>query len=239
MEEILDEKSIGKSGSNKVLDNSGRAKAVLITFGVVILLMLLQAHYMNNQTQLLEGILNGNMPSSEEVDANDNMVIGFGMLAVIARLVLIVLFMMWMRRAYANINRSGLETDSKDGETIWTWFIPIYHVYKVPAMLIEIWKKSQEKLKELDSSYIVKTSVILIGFWAVFYWASFYYGVFVNMNHRSAMESRDVVELAEASRGLTFAVIGTITAAIFAVLFVKQISEVETRIYNRSDDLEE
>ncbi|AFM04397.1 hypothetical protein Fleli_2013 [Bernardetia litoralis DSM 6794] len=64
-----------------------------------------------------------------------------GMLVGIVMLTGFVLFLMWFRRAYKNIQIIGYETKHTDGWAVGGFFVPILAIYYPYNIMTEIWQK--------------------------------------------------------------------------------------------------
>ncbi len=142
-------------------DNSQRAKNSLIAFyilGSVQIAFMISAFM---QYSLLKRMQAGNF-TQDEATANDvrHQVIAYTNVAIY--FVCIVLFIMWFRRAYNNLNLSERATTKyAEGWAAGGWFVPFLNLGRPYLIMQEIWEKTQEATHNLIS---YKSSKI-IGWW--------------------------------------------------------------------------
>ena len=106
---------------------------------------------------------NGNY-TQEEATANDvrHQAIAYSNVAIY--IVCIVLFIMWFRRAYNNLNLSErVYTKYPEGWAAGAWFVPFLNLARPYFIMKEIWEKTQEATHNLIS---FKPSKI-VGWWWV------------------------------------------------------------------------
>ncbi|WP_306642077.1 DUF4328 domain-containing protein [Sanyastnella coralliicola] len=79
-------------------------------------------------------------------------------LSMIASILLIVFWIMWMRRAYYNIEQVAQSTlPYTNAACAWSWFVPILNLFLPYLLMRRIWKETQdnlninERLKESDA----------------------------------------------------------------------------------------
>lgn len=54
-----------------------------------------------------------------------------------------VTFIKWMRRAHANLPALGFTPRFSDGQAIWTWFVPIFNLWRPKQIANDIWRSGQ------------------------------------------------------------------------------------------------
>ncbi len=144
-------------------DNSQRGKNSLIAFyvlGFVQIAFMISALL---QYALLKRMQNGNY-TQEEATANDvrHQAIAYSNVAIY--IVCIVLFIMWFRRAYNNLNLSGRAyTKYPEGWAAGAWFVPFLNLARPYFIMQEIWEKTQEATHNL----IVSKPSKILGWWWV------------------------------------------------------------------------
>ena len=144
-------------------DNLQRGKNSLIAFyilGFVQIAFMISAFL---QYALLKRMQNGNY-TQEEATANDlrHQAIAYSNVAIY--IVCIILFIMWFRRAYNNLNLSDrVITKYAEGWAAGSWFVPFLNLARPYFIMQEIWDKTQEATHNLISH---KSSKI-IGWWWV------------------------------------------------------------------------
>jgi Domain of unknown function (DUF4328) len=142
-------------------DNSKRAKNVLISFYVLAFLQIIVLASDFLQYLLLQKYKEGNF---NEVDASANDL--RQQIVVITHLVMfiicIVLFILWFRRAYNNLNLSGkANTKYTEGWAAGAWFVPFLNLGRPYLIMQEIWEKTQEATEGLLNYYRSN----IVGWW--------------------------------------------------------------------------
>ena len=144
-------------------DNSPRAKNSLIAFyilGFVQIAFLISAFL---QYSLLKRMQSGNY-TQEEATTNDIRHQAIAYASVAIYIVCIVLFIMWFRRAYNNLNLSqSAYTKYPEGWAAGAWFVPFLNLARPYFIMQEIWEKTQEATYNLISYKNGK----IIGWWWV------------------------------------------------------------------------
>ncbi|MCB0477465.1 MAG: DUF4328 domain-containing protein [Crocinitomicaceae bacterium] len=232
MEEILDDKSFEKSSLANLRNNEQRKTGVIVLFSIVTVFNIVMVFLLLSQVNLLEDAINGNIPTMEEAEANDGNIVMTTAVSGIARIVLIVLFMMWMRRAYANLIRIGVKTESDDSVAIWSWFVPIYNFIKPVGMILEIWKLTQKKVQEFKSGFQINSSSAIIFIWWIAYVLNVILGVNASMKNRNAIETGDLQGLVDASNISMYGFILATISSIFGIIMVMQIGKAEKELMN-------
>lgn len=111
------------------------------------------------------GIANGNDFSDQHlaiVEMGEGL---FGLFVTGLNIGVIILFLYWFRRAYANIARIDIvKTDSKDNMTIWGFVIPILSLFRPYQLMKEVWLKTQKTTQYFIPEYQIqeKSGFILI-----------------------------------------------------------------------------
>ena len=144
-------------------DNSQRAKNSLIAFyvlGFIQTAFMISAFF---QYSLLKRMQQGNY-TQQEATTNDirHQTIAYANIAVY--LVCIILFILWFRRAYNNLNLSyRANTKYAEGWAAGAWFVPFINLVRPYFIMQEIWEKTQEATHNL----ITHKSGKIIGWWWV------------------------------------------------------------------------
>lgn len=142
-------------------DNSQRAKNSLIAFyvlGFIQIAFMISAFL---QYLLLKRMQNGDY-TQQEATTNDirHQIIAYANIAVY--LICIVLFILWFRRAYNNLNLSNkANTKYAEGWAAGAWFVPFINLARPYFIMQEIWEKTQEATHNL----ITHKNGKIIGWW--------------------------------------------------------------------------
>jgi hypothetical protein len=134
-------------------DNSQRAKNVLISFYVLFFIQILVLVSDFLQYLLLLKYKEGNFDQAEATtnDLRQQIVVVTHLLMFI---VCIVLFILWFRRAYNNLNIHGKAyTKYAEGWAAGAWFVPFLNLGRPYLIMQEIWEKTQEATEGLLNYY--------------------------------------------------------------------------------------
>ena len=209
-------------------DNSERARALIITFYAFIglLVIALISGYM--ELNLLTRIQNGFVPDSDTISFNDNRQAVIGIIQTGAYIFTIVIFLNWFRRAYGNLKRLDIKTDHSETMSIWAFFIPIISLYRPMRIMKEIWMKTQLAIRYLDSNYISRKNVSLIGIWWTLFIAT---NILGNYTFRKSLRSETIEEFISVSQIQIFSDFLQIIEAFLVILIVKRMAVIEQKLY--------
>lgn len=209
-------------------DNSGRGRSVIQLFYVMCVFVVVNLYVNYLQFSLLERAFDGENISDAEYNMNIIRrgiagLIYFGFMVASA-----VLFLNWMRRAYANLKRAGIGyLRFKESMVVWAWFIPFVSLYRPVQIMNELWTETQEKLVQLDTSHTGANGDFLIGVWWVLFLVGAVIGNFllqVLFNLNSINDIMLVSKLSMILDLIDFLGIAT------AIVLVKKISSYESQM---------
>ena len=197
--EIIDDGFRGKS----LWNNAQRAKSVMVVlyiYGVLQFLALLPsiAEFiaLSESENLNEYTLRYTQSSNAELWNAPSFVTS--PLSMIASILLIVFWIMWMRRAYYNIEQVAQSTlPYTNAACAWSWFVPILNLFIPYLLMRRIWKETQdnlninERLRESDAvitlwwvayigGFILLTIALAYGIYSVLGAPSIYTSSFLN-----------------------------------------------------------
>jgi hypothetical protein len=121
----------------------GRTKFVIGALVATILIDVFAMSVDVREIQLMNRLLDGDLPSSADLDANDDRQALAGTLLFVSFVVTIVAFVMWFSRAYKNLPALGA-TDLRftKGWAIGAWFVPILNLWRPKQIANDIWRAS-------------------------------------------------------------------------------------------------
>jgi hypothetical protein len=97
------------------------------------------AHY-----EILADLDRGEDLSFETVDDSDTLVIGINALQALSQLAVGVLLIVWLFRAYKNLQRLGVWRLRYDpGWVVGAWFIPFFNLWRPKQILNDVWRGSE------------------------------------------------------------------------------------------------
>ncbi len=154
----------------EIKENRIRRNFVFIVFGAWAALTLAGVASGFWQLSLLEEIQATGMIDETEPTFSDAVHGGIGILQTLIYIATAVCFLMWFRRAYANLHRIGIDyLKHKEGWSIWSWIVPIVSLWYPPQIMTEIWTETGEQAKKLKGSFEMPDTKFMIGIW----WALF------------------------------------------------------------------
>ena len=205
-------------------DNSQRAKNSLIAFyvlGFIQIAFMISAFL---QYSLLKRMQSGNY-TEEEAAINDtrHQTIAYANVAVY--IVCMVLFIMWFRRAYNNLNLSQRAyTKHPEGWAAGAWFVPFLNLARPYFIMEEIWEKTQEATHNLISYKNGK----IIGWWWVIWIIN---NIGTNFINRYFKET-NVEELITSTLASLFFNIIEIISLLLLIIIMRNIMVFEKNLHN-------
>lgn len=203
-------------------DNSQRAKNSLIAFyllGVIQIAFMISSFL---QYLLLKRMQNGNY-TQQEATINDirHQIIAYANIGVY--IACIVLFILWFRRAYNNLNLSNKAyTKYAEGWAAGAWFVPFINLARPYFIMQEIWVKTQEATHNL----ITHKNGKIIGWWWVIWIIN---NIGTNFINRYFKET-DVEELiTSTSASIIFNFI-ELVALVLLIIIIKNIMVFEKNL---------
>lgn len=209
-------------------DNSKRASNLITIFWILTGLTIITLWVGYNELELLERFQLGEYVSEEEANTSDLVQGVLGLVQMVVYIVSVVVFLKWFRRAYGNLHRVGIKhVKHSEATAVWSWFVPILVLFKPVQIMSEIWTKTQEKIKELDSSYYFKRGGLIIGLWWGLFIISNVVGRYVL---KSVFKDETIEELIEGSRAVLLSDFIQIPEALMVILIVRQLSQMESKL---------
>jgi len=146
--------------------NRMRRNFVFVLFGAWAVLTLAGVASGYWQVSLLEEFQATGMIDPDEATMSDFIHGGIGILQSVIYIATAVLFLMWFRRAYANLHRLGITyLRHKDDWAIWSWIIPILSFWYPVRIMYEIWNETGEQAKKLTPNFQIPEGKWVIGLW--------------------------------------------------------------------------
>lgn len=162
--------------------------------------------------------------STEALDAITMRQVIVALLTFVVNIVCIVFFIMWFRRAYANLHRHGVTwLTYQEGWASLAWFTPFLNLVRPFQIMREIWIETQEAYLGRDKA----ESDLIIIFWWIFFLLSNFVDIF-----GSQIQNSYVVE--EMLMGTVIILIGnalTLIAILITIEMVKRTNQFEEKLY--------
>lgn len=213
--------------SNDALrDNSKRAKTLLNTFIILIIITILGLVVSFNELRLLQNIKNDDYISEEEANFSDTLQSVFGFVQFGIYIISIVFFLNWFRRAYGNLHRLGvMGLRYKENRAVWNWFIPIICLFAPAQIMSEIWKVTQLQIKRFNPGYVIRNGTPLIGIWWTLYIID---GIIGRYLLKSSLRQNTIEDLIESSQMMIVSDFLFLLEALFVIILVNKISKMES-----------
>jgi|TARA_B110000967_G_C18829663_1_gene533347 hypothetical protein len=212
----------------EIKDNSKRAKTLLTVFWVLTGLTLVGLLAGYNKLQILKNAQIGEYVSEEEANLSDLLQGIIGLIQLGLYIVSVVVFLNWFRRAYGNLHRAGITyIEHKESMAVWTWFIPIIWFYRPVQIMNEIWTETQEKIKKLNSTYVMKSGGLIIGLWWSLFIISNFIGKYVL---KTAFKEDTIEQLIESTEATLISDILQVPEALLVILIVHKLSKMESKL---------
>lgn len=209
----------------EILPNQERARFAVILLFVNMLLMLA----LSGAQWWQSGVVMSDLLTTETAEESDSVVSMFAFLYVGSLIASMVAFIMWFRRAYANLHRlaSGSVLSYEEGWAAGAWFVPILNLFRPFTIMKEIWIETQSNIPgKAERDGIQGTE--LVGWW----WAAWVtYNIVSRLTSRMSSGS-DPESIASQLRIDALGSLLVIPAAILAILVVRQTSKFEQELYS-------
>jgi uncharacterized protein DUF4328 len=175
-------------------NNSERGKNIIIAFWFLFAISFISTISTYFEYELLAKARTGNV-SLSEATANDTRQRIIGLAEILMRIVVVVLFIMWLRRAYYNIRRLGFNTRYTDGWAAGAWFVPIMNLYAPYQIVKEVWDNTQFKAQQNSTNPTHKTSTIIGVWWFLWIVSSIIGNFYVRLAFNSNRSLEDSISL--------------------------------------------
>lgn len=227
MEESLSLGRIRSRNTEKLRDNSRRAKSLILVFWVFIAISVLAVISDYLELQLLKRIQFGALVTEETADANDlrQGVIGIVQMCIYSTTIFV--FLRWFGRAYANLDRLGVRLQHKKGRALYSWIIPFVCLFWPVQIMKEIWTKTQRVIRKRDPFYNISSGSLAIGVW----WMLFVFSNFIgNYVLRTAWNSETLEDSISTTEAYLISDLLQIPEALLVIFIVSRISGMEKRL---------
>jgi hypothetical protein len=209
-----------------LLPNQDRSRWVVIVFYFHALALLTFS-----AAQWWQASLIGSEDLTNESAEQSDIIIGVVALIFLASLILnIVVFILWFRRAYANLHRlegSNSILSYTEGWAAGCWFVPFMNLVRPYTIMKEIWNETQSNIPgKIEREGLQDTE--LIGWW----WGAW---IISNIVTNIASKLGGTVEIDDIIFGLEANAIGQLTAlpgVFLAIRMVQKTNVFERELYD-------
>lgn len=215
---ILEEKDY-----SQLISNNERKKNVLYSFyaliGVLVLNILIATYYYFELIKYDDGLI-------DNVEAIEAIYLVVNLLQIGIYISTIVFFVLWFKRAYANLDRIGVYIENKVNMAFWGFVIPIINLSKPLKIAKEMDYKYDSLVEELDPNHkqnLNSYSIILA--WFILYWVT---NVYSRFNTKTEFET--ITEMAKYQLYDIFGFILTLISAVVTIFLIQLIGKSEDKL---------
>ncbi|MDQ3111922.1 MAG: DUF4328 domain-containing protein [Bacteroidota bacterium] len=202
--------------------NQERSKWLIFTFRIFMIILALNV--------IAEVAITVSFRTSASMDTSRMMILGDGLIILlrfIVDIVLIVFFIMWMRRAYHNLHKGGSRNlRHSEGWAAGAWFIPILSWVWPFQIIRDIWNETQNAFRK-NGEYYEKEEDNITGWWWAMWVLSWFVSIIANLIVRSNNLETGYLFSALSTLGYLF-------AGFLAVMMIKRISAMEDNMMDRA-----
>lgn len=207
-----------------LLPNQERARWVVIIFYINIAFIFAFAAVQWWQAGLIES---GDL-TTEMAEQSDTIVGATALVFIGMHIVCIIVFIMWFRRAYANLHRLGSVNilSYSEGWAAGAWFIPFINLVRPFTIMIEIWNGTQTSIPgKVEREGVQGTHHI--GLW----WGTWIaYNILSNIAGKLGGED-NVEEIVFGLRSSAIGATLALPAALLAIRMVQRTNDFEQELY--------
>lgn len=128
------------------------------------------------EIQLMNRVLDGDLPELRELDASDDRQTAAAAVLFVTFVATMILFLVWFSRAYKNVAALGAtEMRFTHGWATGAWFVPILNLWRPKQIANDIWRASDPDAPiEHGNSWLARPVPLLLKAWWVMWIASVY-----------------------------------------------------------------
>jgi hypothetical protein len=152
-----------------VLSNIKRGKNIEIFIWIILLIEIVGLISAYLQYDLIAMAQVGLGISQSAAENNDLRELIISRVFTVTYIITIVLFIMWFRRAYNNLNRLGIETNYPEGWAAGAWFVPFLNLYRPYQIMKELYEKTYRNFKGTNDRFAVLEDINLVAIWWTFW----------------------------------------------------------------------
>ncbi|MDR1199440.1 MAG: DUF4328 domain-containing protein [Prevotellaceae bacterium] len=221
----------------KLKSNVQRAKNAILLKWIVLGLTVISLFSSYLQYDLLQIIANDGYITEEQANANDTREALISIVLAIARIVSIIIFIMWFRRAYYNIHQkvNSRRLTFSEGWAAGSWFVPIINLFRPYQIMKELYYETKKLLT--DKGYTVNYTTNFLGWWWALWIISVIIGQILFRTWLKQLETLD--ELISAT---TFDMVSSVVEIVLAIVTIKIIKDYslfEPLLFELTDDNKE
>lgn len=215
---ILEEKDY-----SKLISNGDRKRNVLYSFyaliGMLIINLLVAAYYYFKLVRFDEGLI-------DNLETLELIYIIINLLQVGVYISTIVFFVLWFKRAYANLDRMGVYIENKVYMAFWGFVIPLVNLSKPLKIAKEMEYKYDSLVEELDPNYKQNlNSYAIILAWFILYWVT---NIYSRITYKTDFETTTEMIQYHLLDMIGFGI--NLVSAVVTVFLIKLIGNSEAKL---------
>ena len=212
-------------------DNTARAKQAISLFWIMLGITIVNMFSLGWQYYLLIDVqANPGSIDMETLQASDTLRTVITAVNFIILVLSMIFFIMWFRRAYYNLhNLPWHNARHSEGWAAGSWFIPILSLFWPYQIMEDIWKGTQNAIKERFGE---PQSTAIIAWWWAFYLVNNFFGYISAFATKGAA---DVEELLTATKVEFIGEIISIAAIIITIKVIQRTSSFEKELLEISE----
>jgi hypothetical protein len=197
------------------------AQWVMVLLAVVVPVDIISAISDFAEIRLLNRIEAGTYYTWSEFEANDDRQAAIGVAALAIFIINAIFFLMWIRRAYKNLQALGARhLQYSRGGAVGGWFVPFLNLIRPLQVVTEMRKASDPRVMDEGSWRNAPLSLLIPSLWALWLIVGFVGWFLVRLAFR---EAETTSELLTESWALLISDAVDIPAAILAIFVVRDI----------------
>jgi hypothetical protein len=216
---------------NQLKDNTARAKQIISIFWIMLGITIINIGSLAWQYSLLLKIqADPDNFDSQTGNISDMLQAVLSLAYLVIFILCIVFFIKWFRRAYYNLHQLRWHNARyTEGWAAGSWFIPIISLWWPYQIMMDIWKGTQNALKERLGE---PQSAAIVGWWWTFYLIS---SIFGNISAKFGWNAEELDELLVSTKLDLIGDIISIPAIILAILMIRRTSNFEKELLIHSE----
>jgi hypothetical protein len=206
--------------------NDKRSRTTILLSWILIALTVISLVSSVLQYRLLDSLANGAPVDDVAIAANDLREGIIGIIASLCNITWTVAFLMWLYRAYANLQtKVSYQLSRTPGWVVGDFYIPITCLYRPYQAMKELYDDTQDLLADGEQSKKTTLQTAYVGWWwAMWILSALAAGIVLRMSFSGSETLDDFISLTRANIVST---VLDILSTIMTLVVVRQYSRVE------------
>ena len=213
-------------------DNTARAKQIISIFWIMVGLTITNMGALGWRYFLLTDVqANPDNIDMNMINASDTLIIVINIAHIIIVILSIFFFIMWFRRAYYNLHMLPWHNARyTEGWAAGSWFVPIINLWWPYQIMIDIWRGTQNALKERLGE---PQSAAIVGWWWTLHLITSFYN---NISTRIGWDAeQDIDSLLTSTKVDFIGEILSIPAIIITIMLIQRTNNFERELMVKSE----